>query len=166
MRRAALAGAVAWATTVVAGTSTASANTSDMANADYCELYERLWPQAPISQRLTISQEIADAFTELGASINQHVGQLSDGRFGLTFDGRRKRAFVRIDATTTERYLVFHFSSDVHFAQGVARITAKLTLGIAGHVVDLELPDVEMAPAEYHGDRGVEIRVPLFKRRF
>jgi hypothetical protein len=160
MRRGALVCAVACATSV------ASANTSDMKDADYCELYERLWPQAPVAGRLTISQEIADAFTELGNSVNQHVGELSDGRFGITFDGRRRRAFVRIDATTTERYLVFHFTGDVHFTQGVARVTAKLQLGIAGHVIDLELPDVEMAPAEYRGDRGVEIRLPLFKRTF
>lgn len=161
MRRGALVCAVAWATSGVA-----LANTSDKSDVDYCELYERLWPQAPINQRLTISQEIADAFTELGNSVNQHVGELSDGRFGITFDGRRRRAFVRIDATTTDRYLVFHLSSDVHFTQGVARITAKLSFGIAGHVVDVELPDVEMAPAEYRGDRGVEIRLPLFKRHF
>lgn len=139
---------------------------SSSAHADDNSLYDRLWPEAPISNRLTLSQEIADAFTELGNTVNQHFGELSDGRFGLTFDGRRRRAFVRIDATTTERYLVFHFSSDVHFTQGVARITAKLQLGIAGHVLDLELPDLEMAPAEYRGDRGVEIRLPLFKRTF
>lgn len=161
MRRGALVCAVAWATMGVA-----SANTSDMNDADYCELYERLWPQAPINKRLTLSQEIADAFTELGNSVNQHVGELSDGRFALTFDGRRKRAFVRIDATTTDRYLVFHFSSDVHFTQGVARFNAKLSLGIAGHVFEVQLPDVEMAPTEFHGDRGVEIRLPLFKRYF
>ncbi len=161
MRRGALVCAVAWATSGVA-----VANTSDKSDVDYCELYERLWPQAPINQRLTISQEIADAFTELGNSVNEHVGELSDGRFGITFDGRRRRAFVRIDATTTDRYLVFHLSSDVHFTHGVARITAKLSFGIAGHVVDIELPDVEMAPAEYRGERGVEIRLPLFKRHF
>ena len=161
MRRGALVGAVAWATMGVAG-----ANTSDTGDTDYCELYERLWPQAPISKRLTISQEIADAFTELGNSVNQHMGELSDGRFGITFDGRRRRAFVRIDATTTDRYLVFHFSSDVHFTQGVARINAKLSLGIAGRVLEVELPDFEMAPAEYRGERGVEIRLPLFKRTF
>lgn len=161
MRRGALVCAVAWATTGVA-----SANSSDLASGDYCEVYERLWPQAPMNKRLTISQELADAFTELGNSVNQTFGALSDGRFGLTFDGRRKRAFVRIDATTTDRYLVFHFSSNVHFTQGVARINAKLSLGIAGRVIEVELPDVEMAPAEYRGDRGVEIRLPLFKRHF
>jgi hypothetical protein len=161
MRRGALVCAVACATGGVT-----HANTSDMNSADYCELYERLWPQSPINQRLTMSQEIADAFTELGQSINQHVGELSEGRFALTFDGRRRRAFVRIDATTSDRYLVFHLASDVHFTQGVARVTAKLSFGVAGHVVDLELPDFEMAPAEYRGDRGVEIRLPILKRYF
>lgn len=161
MRRGALVVAVACASTGVA-----AANSSNRSDADYCELYERLWPQSPINQRLTLSQEIADAFTELGNSVNQRVGELSEGRFALTFDGRRRRAFVRIDATTTDRYLVFHLASDVHFTQGVARITAKLSVGIAGHVIDVELPDVEMAPAEYRGDRGVEIRLPIFKRYF
>lgn len=160
-----LVGAVAWAAIGVAP-SVASANSSDMKSGDYCEVYERLWPEAPMSKRLTISQEIADAFTELGDGVNQTFSALSDGRFGLTFDGRRKRAFVRIDATTTDRYLVFHFSSNVHFTQGVARFNARFSIGIAGRVLEVELPDVEMAPAEYRGDRGVEIRLPLFKRHF
>ena len=63
-------------------------------------------------------------------------------------------------------YLTFRIAGDVHFTQGVARAKIRLDIGVAGRVLHLDLPDVEMAPAEYHGDRGVEIRVPLFKREF
>jgi len=41
-----------------------------------------------------------------------------------------------------------------------------LQLGIAGRSLDLELLALEMAPAEYRGERGVEIRVPLLRRSF
>ena len=61
---------------------------------------------------------------------------------------------------------MFKLASDIHFTRGVARIQARIDLGLGKHVVHLELPDFEMAPAEYHGERGVEIRLPLFRRAF
>ena len=139
----------------------------DVAAANNDDLYDRLWPEMPNSTRLTLSMQITDSLTELGNIVGQHVNTLSNEMIALDFDGRHRRAKVRLGlADGPDRYLTFKIAGDVHFTQGVARAKVRLDIGVAGHVLQLDLPDVEMAPAEYHGDRGVEIRVPLFKREF
>ena len=131
------------------------------------DLYERLWPEMPTSTRLTLSQQITDQLTELGNTVGYHVNTLSHEVIALGFDGRRRRAKIRLGlADGPDSYLTFKLAGDVHFTHGVARARIRLDVGVAGHVLQLELPDVEMAPAEYRGERGVEIRLPLFKREF
>lgn len=141
--------------------------TVEVASANSDDLYERLWPEMPNSTRLTLSQQITDQLTELGNTVGHHVNTLSNDAIALGFDGRRRRAKVRLGLEDTpDRYLTFKLAGDVHFTHGVARVAARLDIGIAGHVLHLELPDIEMAPASYRGERGVEIRVPLFRRTF
>jgi hypothetical protein len=126
-------------------------------------LYDRLWPEAPASGRLTLSQQITDHLTELGNFVGGHVGELSKDMVGMRFDGRRRRAFVRIGGGDGQ-YLRFNISSDIQFAQGRANISSVIDVGMFGHQIQFELPDVEMVPASYHGERGVEVRLPIFKR--
>lgn len=136
--------------------------------ADDTSLYERLWPSVPASHGLTLEEQITDHLTEMGNTLGFHLDTLSADTLALTFDGRRKLAKVRFGTNggDSERYLTFRVAGDVHFTEGLAKVTASVELGVAGHLLRLELPDFEMAPAEYHGDRGVEIRLPLFKRSF
>ena len=63
-------------------------------------------------------------------------------------------------------YLTFRVASDWHFTEGLASVDARLDIGIAGKTLHLELPNLEMAPVEYRGDHGVEVRLPLFRRTF
>lgn len=142
--------------------------TSSPAGADDSSLYERLWPSVPSGRGLSLEQQITDHLTAMGNTLGFHLDQLSNDVLALTFDGRRRLAKIRFGThgSENERYLTFRVDSDVHFTEGKAKVTARLELGIAGHMVHLELPDFEMAPAEYRGDRGVEIRMPLFKRAF
>jgi hypothetical protein len=135
------------------------------AAADDGSLYERLWPRVPDGQRLTLSQQIADQLTLLGNTLGYHLDLLSKETLSLRFDGRRRRAYVRLGAGDAQ-YLTFRLASDVHFTQGLARVTTRVDLGIAGRALHLELPDVEMTPTEYHGERGVVVRLPLFRRSF
>lgn len=128
-------------------------------------LYERLWPRVPDSQRLTLSQQIADQITELGNTVGYHVGTLSHDTLALRVDGRRRRAFVRL-AAGDERYLTLQLASDIHFTEGLARVNTRVDLGFRGRRVELELPEMDVAPTSYRGERGVEIRLPLFKRRW
>ena len=53
-----------------------------------------------------------------------------------------------------------------YFTQGKARVQGRIDLGIGSHEFHLELPDVDMVPASYRGERGVEVRLPLFERRW
>jgi len=135
------------------------------ADATDSTLYDRLWPRIPDSQQTTMSQQIADSLTELGNQLGYHLDQLSYEMLALKFDGRRKKAYVRLGGGN-EQYLNFKLASDVHFTEGVARITARVDLTFRGKNFKLTLPDVEMVPANYRGDRGVEFRVPIFRRRF
>jgi len=123
------------------------------------------WREVPPSQRLRLSQQITDELTELGNFIGTHVNVLSDDILMMKFDGRRKYARIRF-GTGEGQYLRFKFDSDWYFAQGKARVHARVALGIGTHQFQLELPDVDMVPASYRGDRGVEIRLPLFERRW
>ena len=135
-----------------------------IAGADSELLLQERWQDVPIGQRLQLSQQITDQLTELGNFIGTQVNVLSDDMLALKFDGRRRRARVRLG--TSEGYLRFRFDSDWHFAQGRARIRATLDLGIGTHDWHVELPDLEMAPASAYGERGLEVRLPLFERRW
>ncbi len=133
------------------------------AAAETVALYERLWPRVPEGRQLRLSQQIEDELTELGNALGYHVDSLSRELLQLRFDGRRRKAFVRFGGGDGH-HLTFRLSSDVHFTEGRARIATRLDLAIAGRALQLDLPEMEMAPAEYRGERGVELRLPLFRR--
>ena len=141
----------------LAGTSAADNTTTD--------LYDRLWPRVPEGRHLKLSEQITDQLTELGNFMGAHMNVLSHDVLSMSFDGRRRRAFFRVGAGDA-RYLEFKLASDVRFLDGRAQINARIDLAIAGHAMQLELPEMEMVPASYRGERGVELRVPLFKRNF
>lgn len=123
------------------------------------------WRDVPESNQPRLSLQIADELAELGNFIGAHVNLLSDDFLGMKFDGRRRHARVRI-GTGDGQLLRFRLDSDWHFAQGKARIQARLALGIGEHHWHLELPDMEMVPTSYRGERGVEVRLPLYERRW
>jgi hypothetical protein len=128
-------------------------------------LYDRLWPRVPDGRHLTLSQQITEQITLLGNTFGQHLDALSKDTLSLRFDGRRRRAFVRLGAGEA-RYLTFRLASDVHFTEGIARISTRVDLAIAGRALRLELPQVEMTPTEYRGERGVVVRLPLLRGTF
>ncbi|HEY5928443.1 MAG TPA: hypothetical protein VIV11_42445 [Kofleriaceae bacterium] len=123
------------------------------------------WRDVPPSQRLKLSQQITDELTELGNFIGTHVNTLSDDILMMRFDGRKRYARIRF-GTGEGQYLRFKFDSDWYFAKGKARVAARVDLGIGKHQFHLELPEMDMVPASYRGERGVEIRLPLFERRW
>jgi hypothetical protein len=128
-------------------------------------LYERLWPGVPDGNRLSLSQQIQERLTLLGNTLGYHLDVLSRETLSLRFDGRRRRAHVRLGAGEAQ-FLTFQLASDVHFTEGLARISTRVDLAVAGRALHLELPEVEMTPTEYHGERGVVVRLPLLRRSF
>ena len=129
------------------------------------ELYDRLWPRVPEGRHLKLSDQITEQLTELGNFMGEHMNVLSHDVLSMQFDGRRRRAFFRVGAGDA-RYLEFKLASDVQFFDGRAKINARIDFAIAGRKLELELPEMEMVPASYRGERGVEVRLPLFKRNF
>lgn len=128
-------------------------------------LYERLWPRVPEGRGLTLSQQITDQLTELGNTLGYHLDVLSNDMLRMQFDGRRRRAYFRVGGGD-EQILTFRLASDVLFRDGRALINTTVDLAIAGRALHLELPELEMVPASFRGERGVEVRWPVFKRTF
>jgi hypothetical protein len=143
----------------------AAVSMSSVAAADEHALYDRLWPRVPDGGHLTLSQQITERLTLLGNTLGEHLDALSKETLTLRFDGRRRRAHVRFGGGETQ-YLTFRLASDVHFTEGLARISTRVDLSIAGRALHLELPEVEMTPTEYRGERGVVVRLPLLRRVF
>ncbi len=144
--------------------STSVVSTS-VAAADDRAPYERLRPSEPHDES-SLEQQITDHLTELGNELGTHLDALSNDLLFVKFDGRRRRAHVRLGGGDPDGYLMFKVDSDVHFTDGVARVTTRVDLAVAGRQVHLLVPDFEMVPASYRGDYGVELRLPLFKHAF
>lgn len=138
---------------------------ASVAHAEDHALYDRLWPRVPEGRHLKLSEQITEQLAELGNTLGTHVNALSNDMLTLRFDGRRRRAYVRVGGGNSE-FLTFRLASDVHFTEGRARISTRLDLAVAGRTMKLDLPEMEMAPASYRGERGVELRLPLFRRTF
>ena len=129
------------------------------------ELYDRLWPRVPQGRHLKLSDQITDQLTELGNMIGTHMNVLTNDTLVMKFDGRARRAYFRFGGGDA-RFLEFKLASDVQFFDGKAHINARIDLTVAGNKLELELPEMEMVPASYRGERGVEVRLPLVRRSF
>jgi hypothetical protein len=139
--------------------------TTSVAHASDTDLYDRLWPEPPISARLSLSQQLIEQLTVFGNTVGFHMNQLSADVISFEMDARARTARFRVGGGDA-RYLTFELAGDIEFVAGEARITPELVVGIAGRTLRVELPEVDMVPASYRGERGVEIRIPIFRRTF
>jgi hypothetical protein len=135
------------------------------ASADTTVLLASRWPSVPDSHALSLEDQITERLSQLGNALGQHLDLLSHDMFQLRVDARQRRAHLRIGGGDSERIAV-SLDGDIQFDDLNAHVCARLDLALRGHAVSLELPAFEMSPAEYRGDRGVELRVPLIMRRF
>lgn len=135
------------------------------ARADEAAPMEHMWPGLPAYHALSLEDQIADHLSQLGNLIGDHIDFLSHDMIGLHVDGRAQRARVRL-GTGTGHYLTLRFDSDWHFAEGKARVNARVHLGLAGHVVDFKLPAMDVSTDSYHGESMVQVNVPLLEKHF
>jgi len=127
---------------------------------------ERLWYRVPARRQRDLSDQLTDQLTELGNELGTHLDLLTMDLLALRVDGRRRRVHLGLGAGESGGYLSFRLGSDFHFIDGVAKVTARIDLCIAGRDLALELPEMELAPTSYRGERGVEVRLPLIQKRF
>lgn len=135
-------------------------------------LWQRTWEdslhvQRPAADRrgTSIGEQILDELSDLGNELGTHLDTLSMELVALRFDGRRRRMHVGV-GTGQGQYLSFRVGGELHFVDGLARVTTQVELGVAGHKLQLQLPEMEVAPTSYRGERGVEVRLPILSGRF
>jgi hypothetical protein len=129
------------------------------------DLYTRLWPQTPIGRGRSTEDQILDSMTKLGNELGYHLDVLTHDMLVMKVDAHKQRATVAVGGGNA-RFLSFKLANDIEFTEGLARVNTKVDLTIHNRRFELQLPQMEVEPASYHGDRGVEIRMPLYKRRF
>lgn len=123
------------------------------------------WPSVPEGHGLSLEDQITERLTQLGNELGRHLDLLSHDMFQLEVDGRRRRAHVRLGGGDAE-LLALRIDGDIQFDNANAHVNARIDLALHGHALHLELPAFEMSPAAYRGDYGVELRLPLFVRKF
>jgi hypothetical protein len=123
------------------------------------------WPSVPEGHGLSLEDQITDHLTQLGNELGRHLDLLSHDMFQLTVDGRHRHAHVRVGGGIAS-LVAFRVDGDIQFDDTNAHVHARIDLGFHGHAMHFDLPDFDMSPAEYHGDYGVEVRLPLFVRKF
>ena len=141
------------------------AGVAGTAAADPAVLLASRWPDVPDGQRLSLEDEVTDRLTQLGNALGRHLDLLSHDMFQLNIDGRRRHAHIHVGGGNDEQ-IACQLDGDIQFDDANAHIHARIDLGFHGHALRLELPDFEMSPAAYRGDYGVELRLPLFIRKF
>jgi len=135
------------------------------ARADGVTTLEQAWPTLPADRAPSLEQQITDRLTDLGNRFGNRIDALSHDFVALRVDGRGQRAQLRVGGGNP-RYLSFEVDSDWHFTDGQAHVKARVNLAIAGHAIDLKLPDMDVIPDNYRGQQLVQVNVPVFDRRF
>jgi hypothetical protein len=113
----------------------------------------------------TYTQQIEDRLTWLGDQMDAHFGRLSLDEVAFKFDGRDRRAKIRL-GKGDGKLLSMRIDGDVKFENGLAHVDAAINLSINGYQMHLDLPQVDLVPSSYQGEKYLEVRIPLIKGTF
>lgn len=135
------------------------------AYADGEQPMDKQWPSLPHYHETELSDQLADHLSEIGNLVGDSMDTLSHDVFKIHVNGRAQRARMRLGGGNP-RYLEFRVDSDWHFAEGKARVAARVELALAGHQIDVQLPAMDLSTDNYHGESMVQVNVPLLERHF
>jgi len=113
----------------------------------------------------TYTEQIEDRLTWLGDQMDAHFGRLSLDEVAFKFDARERRAKIRL-GKGDGKLLSMRIDGDVKFENGLAHVDAAINLSINGYEMHLDLPQVDLVPSSYQGERYLEVRIPLIKGTF
>ncbi|HTM22858.1 MAG TPA: hypothetical protein VL172_20185 [Kofleriaceae bacterium] len=119
----------------------------------------------PPPAQLSMSYQLREHLTLYGNELGAHLSTLSFNLVNFKFDGFDQRARLRLGGQLGSQ-LSLRIDGDVHFQHGLARVKTRVELGIVGRQLKLELPDFEMVPRSFGGERWVEVRLPLLEGTF
>lgn len=109
-------------------------------------------------------QTIGEQFDAHLTRLETQIATLELDAIELRFDKRARRARLLLHGESS--LLSFRLSSDISLRRGAAAFDARLEVAVAGHRLAIALPDVELAPRSYLGERYLEVRVPFVRRTF
>jgi hypothetical protein len=118
-----------------------------------------------LGPRLSLSQQMLDKVNLWSMELGTHLNRLSLETIAWEFDVRKRRARLGFDSGESDK-LSLKLDSNIVFKRGYARVKARINLGIAGEKLHIELPEVDVVPRSYDGQRYVEIRLPLLRGSF
>ena len=99
------------------------------------------------------------------AFLDDHLDLLTYDMLHLRVDAEHRAAKIAIGGGD-RRVVSLRVAGNVEVVDGTARIKTRLAVALAGQQLDVSLPNVDVAPASYRGERGVEVRLPLLRRSF
>jgi hypothetical protein len=114
---------------------------------------------------LSLKTRLTKNFTLLSNEMGLHLKNLSGELIDMKFDIGGRRAKINLGGGDDER-LKLRVNSNVVMRGKIARVSAKVDLGLFGDRFQLELPDFEIVPQTLDGRSWVEFRVPLIEGTF
>jgi hypothetical protein len=122
-------------------------------------------PDASSREDATFGKRVLENVVDATNGFFEHnIDRLSHDMVVIRVDAEHQRAKLAVGAGLAGINL--HIASNVTVVDGTARVSPRVALAVAGKSVDLKLPTVDVAATEYHGERGVELRLPLLRRTF
>jgi len=122
-------------------------------------------PELPTQEEPQLGKKVLGKVVDATNGFFEHnIDRLSHDMVVIRIDGEQQRAKLAIGAGLAGFGL--HVASSVTVVDGTARVSPRVALAVAGKSLDLKLPTVDVAATEYHGERGVELRLPLLRRTF
>ena len=129
-------------------------------------LVDRAWAQPAEPSAPTVLPPIAIRALDLGNDfLARYVGLASADLVGLQIDAPNHGVKLRLGGGSVH-YAHLRLSGDIAIADGSARIAMRVRLGVADQTLAFRIPVLEVSPATYHQERGIEIRLPFMHRQF
>lgn len=120
-------------------------------------------PAAPAE--LSMAYQLQEHLQVWGNELGTHLNTLSFNLVDMRFDAFARRAKLRLGGELGSQ-LSLRINGDIHFQHGLARVKTRVELGVVGHRFNVELPEFEMVPQSWAGERWVEVRLPLLEGHF
>jgi hypothetical protein len=126
---------------------------------------DQRWPAPPADRLPKVEDVMLDHVSDYGNDVGTKLDALSHDVIGLHFDARGQRANLHFGGGNT-RYVSFRIDSNWLFTDGKAKVSARVELALAGHEVDLKLPEMDVSEDSYRGEQMMTVNVPLLEKRF
>ena len=111
------------------------------------------------------SWRLAEKMTIAGDELGLHLRAITFNSLDMNFDGHKRIAHLRMQAGEAKK-VALGIDSDVAFKSGYARVNATIKFGVAGRTWQLDVPEFDVMPRSWNGERYVEVRLPVVDLKF